>query len=169
MAMLGLVPTTASPAEAREWVKIAFVDIGNTGRSVSAEALAQAEIRRSGRAMLLISRAVDLDPFETRPEAEVVRLLAVRGLDVSAHRAAALTMDDVRHADLILTMTARHREQVIERFPAAAARTFTLAQYAAGESSDIADAKGQLRQVYQQMLGQLERLVPLALARAAAP
>ena len=169
--MIGLLLVAASPAVTadRSPVKIAFVDTGATGRSVAAEALADAAVKRSGAPVLVIARAVDLDPFETTPEPEVARLLARRGLDVSAHRAQSLTAEDVRHAGLVLTMTARHRAIVIARFPEAAAKTFLLADYAAGEVTDIADAKGEPPVVYRAMLAQLDRLVPMALARALAP
>ena len=170
--MIGLLllaaATPAAAAAERSPVKIAFVDTGATGRSVAAEALADAAVKRGLSPVLAIARAVDLDPFETRPEAEVARLLSRRGLDVSAHRAQALAADDVRHASLILTMTARHRAIVIARFPDAAGKTFLLADYAAGEATDIADAKGEPPSVYRAMLGQLDRYVPMALVRALA-
>ena len=155
-------PAPASP----EPVKIAFVDTGATGRSVAAEAIAGIAARRAGRPLLLISRAVDLDPFETTPEPEVARLLKRRGLDVSAHRAQALTADDVRHASVILTMTGRHRDAVVDRFPEAAAKTFRLAEYAGAGPVDIADAKGRPPAVYRAMIAQLDRYLPPALARA---
>ena len=170
--VIGLLLLVAAPHAAaadQSPVKIAFVDTGATGRSVAAEALANAAVKRGRSSVLVIARALDLDPFEARPEPEVAKLLSRRGLDVSAHQAQALTADDVRHASLILTMTARHRAIVIARFPEATAKTFLLADYAAGEATDIADAKGQPAKVYWAMLAQLGRYVPLALARATKP
>ena len=155
-----------APDPGRDPVKIAFIDTGNTGRSVAAEALADRLVRSRGLRVLVISRAIDVDPFETSPEPAVARLLAARGMDVRRHRAEGLTADDVRHASLILTMTAEHRRRVIERFPGAAPRTFTLAAYAVGKSEDVADAKGLPAAASAEMIRQLDRLLPLALARA---
>ena len=168
LALLLLVAAAGAAKAAPAPVKIAFVDTGATGRSVAAEALATAAARRDGLPVLVIARAADLDPFETTPEPEIARLLARRGLDVSAHRAQALTAEDVRPATVIVTMTARHRAQILERFPDAAAKTFVLARYAADEPLDIADAKDGTPEVYRAMLAQLDRYVPLALARALA-
>ena len=154
------------PARATEPVKLAFVDTGNTGRSVTAEALAKVEIAKAHLPIAVISRAVDLDPYQTAPEANVVTLLSARGIDVSAHRAAQLSAQDVRHSDVILTMTATHKAKVIALFPDAAAKTFTLADYAGG-GGDVADAFGKPMPAYQAMMKQVESYLAPALTRAA--
>ena len=53
---------------AEEPKKIAFVDTGNTGRSVSAEALSNVLISKMGAHIAVISRAVDMDPFDIHPK-----------------------------------------------------------------------------------------------------
>ena len=162
-AVLALASLAASAAEP---LKIAFVDTGNTGRSVTAEALAGARIRELSLPLAVISRAVDADPFDDKPEPNAAALLLRRGLDVSAHRAVQISGNDTRHADLILTMTAKHKAKVVALYPDAAPKTFTLAEYAAGESHDIADAWGKPMAVYEQMFAEVDRYVPLALAKA---
>jgi protein-tyrosine phosphatase len=156
----------ADPARANEPVKIAFVDTGNTGRSVTAEALADALIRDKQLHIAVISRAVDLDPFTTKPEANAAALLMQRGIDVTAHRAAQLDAADVRHADLIITMTAKHRDRVIALFPDAAAKTFTIADYATGQASDVVDAYGQPMAVYEQVYAQISQYLPAVLDKS---
>jgi protein-tyrosine phosphatase len=148
-------------------VRIAFVDTGNTGRSVTAEALANALIARDRLGIQVISRAVEVNPYNIVPEPMAAELLAARGLDVSAHRAAPLAANDIKFSDLVLTMTAKHRDTVLARFPQAAGKVFTLAEYATGEPEEIADAWQQPKAVYQKALEQIDRMVPLALARAA--
>jgi protein-tyrosine phosphatase len=96
----------------------------------------------------------------------VVTLLSARGIDVSAHRATQLTANDVRHSDVILTMTAAHKAKVIALFPDAAGKAFTLAEYA-GAATDVEDAFGKPMPVYQAMLKQVEAYLSPALARAA--
>jgi protein-tyrosine phosphatase len=156
----------ALPVRGEEPRKIAFVDTGNTGRSVSAEALANVLIGKGGLHAAVISRAVDMDPFDVHPEANVVILLRERGIDVSSHIAAQLTANDVRHADLVLTMTTKHKAKVLESFPEARDKTFVLADYATGEAVDVPDAWGKPMEVYQAMLHQLDQYVPAALAKA---
>nr|QQZ49200.1 MFS transporter [Phenylobacterium glaciei] len=96
----------AGRAHAAEPVKIAFVDTGNTGRSLMAQTLARALAARRVLPIAVISRGLDVDPFDETPEPNAQALMAARGFDVSAHRARALQPADIAHADLILTMTA---------------------------------------------------------------
>jgi protein-tyrosine-phosphatase len=56
-------------------VMIIFVDTGNTGRSVTAEALANQIIAEKALPAAVISRAVDLNPFFIRPEPNASTLL----------------------------------------------------------------------------------------------
>jgi len=153
-------------AWAGEPFKLAFVDTGNTGRSVTAEALANQRIAQQHLAVVVISRAVDQDPYDSKPEANAATLLLQRGIDVSAHQAVQLNANDIRHSDLILTMTAKHKAKVLEQFPEAKGKTFTLAEYADGSQADVADAWGKPMEVYQQMLRQIDGYLPLVLQHA---
>ncbi|PXX51244.1 protein tyrosine phosphatase [Aquitalea magnusonii] len=153
-------------ALAAEPFKLAFVDTGNTGRSVTAEALARQRIEQQQLPIAVISRAVDMDPYDNRPEANAASLLLQRGIDVSAHRAAQLNANDVRHSDLILTMTAKHKAKVLELFPEARGKTFTLSEYASGNMDDVADAWGKPLAAYQDMLRQVEGYLPAVLDKA---
>lgn len=159
---LTLAPASADP------VKLAFVDTGNTGRSVTAEALANVRIAHDHLPIAVISRALDQDPYEPTPEANAASLLAERGIDVSAHRATQITANDVRHSDLILTMTAAHKEKLIALFPDAKDKTFTLADYATGKPTDVADAFGKPMDFYRGMIRQVEDYLGPALVKAAA-
>jgi protein-tyrosine phosphatase len=165
---LGLTAASGSAAQAAEPVKIAFVDTGNTGRSLMAETLARALVRRRALPIAVISRGLDVDPFDEAPEANARILMAGRGFDVAAHRAAPLAAQDVSHADLILTMTAAHAAEVTSRYPHARIRTFTLSAYATGADVAIPDAWGKPMADYRAVLAQLDRYLPAALARAVA-
>jgi protein-tyrosine phosphatase len=167
LALAALV-LSALPAFAAEPVKLAFVDTGNTGRSVTAEALANVTIARDHLPIAVISRALDQDPYAAKPEANAAALLKEWGIDVSAHRATQITSNDVRHSDVILTMTAAHKEKLIALFPEAKAKTFTIADYAAGKPDDVADAFGKPMDFYRGMVRQVETYLGPALAKAAA-
>ena len=151
---------------AAEPVKIAFVDTGNTGRSVTAEAIATQFIAKQKLHVAVISRAVDMDPYDTAPEKNAATLLRQHGMDVSAHRAAQITANDVRHSDVLLTLTEKHRNKVIEQFPDAQSKTFVLGEYATGKPEDVPDAWGKPMPVYESMYAQVSRFVPLAVNRA---
>ena len=154
-------------AFAAEPTRIAFVDTGNTGRSVTAEALANSIIHDKGLPIQVISRAFDLNPYNIEPEPNAATLLKQRGIDVSGHRAAQLSVQDVRHSDLILTATEKHKAGVIAQFPDAAAKTFTLSEYATGKMADVVDAYGQPMTVYEQVFSEISAYLPAALDKAA--
>lgn len=156
------------PAAAAEPLKIMFVDTGNTGRSLMSEVLSRDLIRRGGFFVAVISRGLDVDPFDEAAEANAKTLMAERGFDVSAHRARRLDASDVAHADLILTMTADHVAKLVSAHPQAKAKTFTLAGYATGVEEPIPDAWGKPMPVYIAVVAQLDRFLPLALAKALA-
>lgn len=162
-----LILPLAAP-HAAEPVKLAFVDTGNTGRSVTAEALANERIAKDHLPIAVISRALDQDPYAVAPEANATTLLKERGIDVSAHRATQITSNDVRHSDVILTMTAAHRDKLIALFPEAKDKTFTIADYATGQPKDVEDAFGKKMDFYRGMAKQVESYLGPVLTKAAA-
>ena len=147
--------------------RILFVCTGNTGRSVAAEALARHLIVARGLALTVASRGVAVDPRNDRPERHLVTLLAARGIDLSPHRATGLTGEDIRSADCILTMTALHRQSVLDRFPEAAGKLHMLSQAARGMQQDVADAFGAPMATYERLVTQLDALVADALDKLA--
>jgi len=167
IVMTCLLALANGPVLAANPCRIAFVDTGNTGRSVTAEALANAIIHDKGLPIQVISRAFDLNPYNVEPEPNAVTLLKQRGIDVSAHRAAQLSSQDIRHSDLILTATEKHKAGVIGQFPDAAAKTFTLSEYATGKMVDVVDAYGQPMAVYEQVFSEIDAYLPAALEKAA--
>jgi protein-tyrosine-phosphatase len=64
------------------------------------------------------------------PTAHAVEAAADLGADIADHLSSPLGQA-AADADLVLTMTASHREEVVLRSPDAAARTFTLKELAA--------------------------------------
>jgi len=149
-------------------VRVAFVDTGNTGRSVAAEALARNLIAATGAPVSVISRAVNLNPYNTAPEPNFVTLLGQRGVTVGEHTAVQLSQRDVAFSDLILTMTGAHKAWVLTNFPDSTGKVFTLAEYATGTDQDIADALGQPIEFYNTILDQLQPLVDAAITKAIA-
>ena len=165
---LALLLTAVGVSAARQPARVAFVDTGNTGRSVAAEALARNLIATTGAPVSVISRAVNLNPYNTTPEPNFVTLLQQRGVTVGDHTAVQLSQRDVSFSDLILTMTRAHKDWVLTNFPDSAGKVFTLAEYATGTDRDIADALGQPIDFYQTVLDQLQPLVAAAITKATA-
>jgi protein-tyrosine phosphatase len=167
-SVLFLLPLLCSQTQAAPATpaRIAFVDTGNTGRSLMAEALANAMIHQQGLHIQVISRALDRNPYNVDPEPNATTLLKQAGIDVSGHLAVQLTPQDVRHSDLILTATEKHKAGVTAIYPEAAAKIFTFSEYATGQAVDIVDAFGQPMSVYEQVFGQINGYLPAILAKA---
>jgi protein-tyrosine phosphatase len=60
---------------------------------------------------------------------EGLALGAERGLDLSGHRSTPVSDEVLRGADLVLTMTEKHRDHCASMVPGAAERTFTLREF----------------------------------------
>jgi protein-tyrosine phosphatase len=146
-------------------LRVAFVDTGNTGRSMTCAALGRKWAQDNKANMVFISRALSFNPYNLEPEPDFVRLLAARGLDVSAHRAAAFEKGAVTFSDFIFVMTAAHRESILAEHPQADAKVFLMADYATGDGAEVPDAYGQSPEFYVRVFAQLNELVPLIMEK----
>ncbi|RZT18929.1 protein-tyrosine-phosphatase [Mycobacterium sp. BK558] len=134
----------------RRAVQILFVCTGNICRSPSAERLATAYAEQSGFHDLRFSsagvRAVTGSPMH--PSAALV--LEGLGGDPTGFSAKQLTSRTASDADFIFTMTASHRDIVLERAPTRLRRTFTLSEIfwiasaGARTCADLADLRPQI-------------------------
>lgn len=141
-------------------MKILFVCTGNTCRSCMAEALAGRLLEDrfgTGGEVEVCSAGLAASPRDAASPF-AVEAMAWKGIDMSDHRAALLTPEKLLEADLVLTMTRGHREQVNAMFPGHAEKVFTLADYA-GSGSDVPDPIGQPLETYRQCAGRLEEMI----------
>jgi protein-tyrosine phosphatase len=165
LLLMSLVVSAGSLAADRP-VRIAVVDTGNTGRSVTAEALATSIIAKQKLNAVVISRAVDLNPYNMHPEQNFVTLLQARDIDVSAHRSAQFGAQEAKYSDVILTMTEAHKAWIVSHFPEAKDKVFTLGEYVTGAPSEVQDAYGKSLDFYKTVLAQLDQLVEAAVEKA---
>jgi len=146
--------------------RILFVCTGNTCRSSMAEALAKKlleEKEEKKEDIEVISAGIAA--FPGMPAAgEAIDALSELGIDLKSHRSALLTPEAVREADLVLTMTARHRDHVRALVPGSEDKVFTLGEYA-GQEEDISDPIGQPIEVYRECARKLKGLIEKTLAR----
>ncbi len=144
--------------------KIIFVCTGNTCRSSMAEALAKNILEEldSGELEIEITSA-GTTALPGAPAADnAVKVLSSMGIDLEGHSASLLTPQDVEGADLVLTMTGVHREQVRSMVPQCRDKVFTLAEYA-GAGSDVPDPFGGPEETYRACAQEIKSLVKRAL------
>ncbi len=140
-----------------------FVCTGNTCRSPMAEMLCRKLLagqlkcrldELEDRGVVVMSAGVSaMSGIGATPEA--VQVMADRGLDLSGHITQPVNERLVRHADLIFTMTAGHRQALVSLWPDAAERTFMLC----GDHVDVADPIGGPRELYRRCADQLEAAI----------
>ena len=129
---------------------ILFVCTGNTCRSPMAAALY--------RAMGGVSMSAGLHADAGAPASYNARLaMAARGLSLNGHRAAQVTEDMVRAADLVVCMTPRHLQALRERYPAYADKIICMPlpvpdPYGGSEADYIACA-GIIQRGLEQLVG----------------
>jgi protein-tyrosine-phosphatase len=92
-------------------------------------------------------------------------VLGAKGITtIQEHKATPIHDELVEGADLILTMTQRHKEVLLQFYPDAAGKVFTLKEYTktpdedleAGYTIDIDDPFGKSVEVYEHCAGELE-------------
>lgn len=139
---------------------ILLVCTGNTCRSPMAEVMTRRLVAEKlgctmdeleQRGVIVASAGIAAAPG-CGPSPEAVAVMKEKSLDLENHGSQPLTEKLVRHADLILTLTAGHRQAILRRWPDAAARTQTLMP----DGSDISDPIGGPISVYQECAEQIE-------------
>ena len=138
---------------------ITFVCTGNVCRSPMAAGLFFDRAVRENAQRAVRVRSAGTWALEDQPaSAYASQVMAERGLDISAHRGHNLTQAAVDETDLILVMTLRHKEAIVQDFPGAAGKVHLLSAMA-GPTYDIEDPYGGSIVEYRRTANELAELV----------
>ncbi len=138
--------------------KVLFVCTGNTCRSPMAEALLK-HLKTSEQIEVKSAGVFAMDGNNASPNA--IEALREKGI-ACEHQSSSLSPDLVEWATIILTMTNSHKQSVIDYYPDAGRKTFTLAEYVGEKgmgNKDITDPFGGSLSTYKQTLKDLEKYI----------
>jgi protein-tyrosine phosphatase len=103
---------------------VLFLCTGNLCRSVMAHGLLAARLAERG--VLVPVGSAGLLAGGRRPPAEVISVMAARGIDVAGHASRAVTADDLAAAGLIIGLAREHVRHAAVLRPDAWPRAFTI-------------------------------------------
>ena len=127
--------------------RIVFVCTGNICRSAMAEHLLRHLAATRGIELETASAGIAAEPYYQVPEA-AKRVLAAAGVPPFVHKARLATREVLRSADLILAMTAEHRDYLAEHYPELAPRTRLFREAAGFGKQDVDDPMARPDAVY---------------------
>lgn len=127
---------------------ILFVCTGNSCRSVMAKGLL-GKLTKNREDIKVLSAGTA--PGRLNATQETIDLLQEEGIDASAHRPVALTVNMIKSVDLILTMGRLHEERVVSLVPEAQNRVYLLKEFVNFDSDtlEIEDPIGRGMNVYR--------------------
>lgn len=134
-------------------MKILFVCTGNTCRSPMAEAILSARNLPGVEA-----RSAGIFAG-TAPLSKNAQAVLDKQRISFAHTSKPIDTRDMKWAELILTMTHSHKMALLQAYPEAATKLYTLQEFADGSTADVSDPYGGPLELYEQTFQELQVLI----------
>jgi protein-tyrosine-phosphatase len=86
-----------------------------------------------------------------------VEVMRERGVDISGHQSTQLTIALIESAQLIVPMTASHRDTIVNAVPASADKVRLMSSFDTSKAEkDVDDPMGQSRECYSRVRDEIE-------------
>ncbi|MDA3813240.1 MAG: Sua5/YciO/YrdC/YwlC family protein [Candidatus Cloacimonetes bacterium] len=138
--------------------QVLFVCSGNTCRSPIAEYLAKKIITEDDLKLRVTSAGFMADGMQISNNSN--RVLALNGIDASDHVSTLMNEENLRESWLVLTMTKKHKNKILQLYPASASKVYTLSEYA-DSNNDIADPIGKDIEFYKKTFDEINEKVTI--------
>jgi protein-tyrosine-phosphatase len=111
-------------------IRVVFVCTANICRSPMAEGLLKHHWNDPGRTGRIKVSSMGIQMIDHQPASEhAVKVCAENGVDISAHRSRGLQPEELKQADLILTMEPFHQKHLQLLAPAIKGKVFLLTRW----------------------------------------
>jgi protein-tyrosine-phosphatase len=138
-------------------VRILFVCTGNTCRSPMAEALFNDMVQKAGLKGLKADSAGIAASFGQKASRQAGLIMEELGISLKDHRTRPIDDKLLDQADLILTMTDRHKTYIQTLHPPVWKKIHTLKEFAKMENKDISDPFGQSDEAYRKTAEEIQQ------------
>lgn len=135
---------------------ILFVCTGNTCRSPMAQFIMKDKLRKLRKLSKYEITSAGLNVVDTEMTPEAKKTLSDLKIKIDAFKPTQLTPEMVEKADLIVTMTARHRIAIATIMEHTADKVFSANQFTGEE---VMDPYGMGQMAYEDTASQLMRLI----------
>lgn len=137
-------------------MNILFVCTGNTCRSPMAEAIAKSIFPQDEYHIM----SAGLSAGENKPASKNAVLAAEKlGFNLNEHKATQLTQNLIQEADIVLAMTAGHKQAMANICNSLGTPVFTLAEYAGHGNEDVMDPYGCDLEIYEKCILILKKYI----------